>query len=106
MDEPEYGRCFKVGNQKFTLEEYLPDIQECRFILFKVLEQAVRDYIKFKDTDNEDLFELWCTAKGFLFDNTYRIDWGGQDISLSEILDELDLDIDWVRSKTSKRFEK
>ena len=38
LEEQHYGKT------KFSLQDYLPNEEECKFILIKVVEQATRDY--------------------------------------------------------------
>jgi hypothetical protein len=108
MDELQerYNKYYQVSkNNQIFLEDVLPNEEECRFILLKVVEQAVRDYtglFRFKDMKS---LENWNSAKEFLFDNDYCIDWGEEIIGLIEILEELDIDIKWFRMKTTKKFE-
>lgn len=76
-----------------------PYVDECRILLLKIIEQAVRDFLcldtALSQTDQYD----YETACQFLFDDNYYINFGGQDRSLSEIVDILDIDLIWLRRK-------
>ena len=97
---------YTKNNKRFYLSHYLPNIEECKFILLKVVEQAIRDYshlIKFKDS--EELYIKWEEAKDFLFDEDYFIQWGNIELSLELITDILELDLDWIRMKAKKLYK-
>ena len=110
MEKPEdptkdrYNKTYKVGNTEFYLEDYLPNIEECRFILIKIIEQAVRDLVAFKDAEELDLIEIHKEAEDFIFKNDYFILWGNEELNLQMILDILDIDIDWFRDRTRKKL--
>lgn len=80
----------------------LPEIDECRYILLRLVEQSVRDYLSLEGAAAPVERWYFATAECFLFEDEYRIDWGGVDKSLSDILDILDIDIDWFRDKVKK----
>jgi hypothetical protein len=92
------------GTIPVELEVYTPDIEECRFLFFKLIEQAVKDYstIKWTDTSYRDFH--WQTAYAFIFDDTYFISWGDLELNLSTICDYLDIDIEWLRMKTRAMY--
>jgi len=97
----------QIGNITFYLKGYLPDIEECKLLLTKMLEQAVRDYCTpYRISTNSEL-ESWEQARDFLFDDNYHIDWGeGYYLDLQSILDILDIDINWFREQLQKKFER
>jgi hypothetical protein len=87
----------------------MPEIDECRYLIKKVLEQAVRDFVAFKDKTSATEKYDYETAVCFLFDDTYRVDWGGREMSLQDLLDWVDIEVEWVRKKaleTRKRKQK
>ena len=100
-----YTTTQKYGNVEFSLSDYLPDIEECRFLFLKTIEQAVRDYVSLEDTDSPNSSILWEQARDFIFDDEYTVDWGDKEMSITDILDILDIDINWFRMRTSKRYE-
>jgi hypothetical protein len=108
MDElkERYNIFYPVSeNKQIYLPDFLPNEEECKFLLLKVVEQAVRDYVSlYKFTDNKSK-ENWESAVDFLFDDSYCINWGDEVIGLIEILEELDLDIKWFRDRTTRKFE-
>ncbi len=72
---------------------------EVRFLLLKIVEQAVRDYMTLEKAASLYEQESYQTAGQFLFEDNYIIDYGGVERSLRDILDILDLDIDWFRQR-------
>lgn len=91
---------------KFTSEEdqvefhrSIPELDECRFLIKKVIEQAVRDYAALEHAETLSDQQDYESACGFLFDDDYRIEWGGQLMSLQDLLDWVDLDQGWVRRR-------
>lgn len=84
----------------------IPEIDECRFLIKKVVEQAVRDYSSLEhSTSASEQFD-YQTAVGFLFDDNYRVNWGGQEMSLQDLLDWVDLEAEWVRKKAKQAKER
>lgn len=99
-----YGKEYYYGDVAFRLEDFMPHEEQCRILMLKVLEQAVRDYCALADSDlpNEQL--LWETTRGFLYDDDYFFMWGDLEVNLEAFLDIIDLDIDWVREQTTRKF--
>ena len=104
MDD-RYNRQHAYGEVKFYLSFYTPDEEQCRMLMLKLLEQSVRDYCSLEGSQlaNEQL--IWEEAKAFLFDNDYHFYWGEYDFTLESFLDILDLNVDWVREQTQKKFK-
>ena len=103
--EERYDKEHTYGKVRFYLSDFVPDIEECRILMLKVLEQAIRDYISLADSELQSDKETWESAKDFLYDDEYRLIWGDYELSIEEYLDILDLDINWVRSQTTRKFE-
>ena len=80
-------------------ENYVPQIDECRYLILKIVEQAVRDYLTLENSKAPIDRVYFETAQGFLFDDDYRIQWGDMIVSFNDMLDFLDLDIDWFRGE-------
>ncbi len=99
-----YKEWHQAGSARFYLEDYLPDIEECKFLLLKVVEQAVRDYCSFADSVEPELIDICKEARDFIFDDEYFIEWGGRELNLQIIMDILDVDIDWFRKKTRHKL--
>lgn len=72
--------------------------------MLKVLEQAIRDYCSLHESDTTLERETWESANDFLFDDEYRINWGGLELRTEDFLDIIDLDIHWVRDQVKKKF--
>lgn len=62
---------------------------DCRELLFLLINQAVSDYIHLFATKNRKERRALYTAEGFLFDDTYTISWGGLEHNLKDVLDML-----------------
>ncbi len=99
-----YGRWHDNGGIRFLLESYIPNEQEAKFLLLKVVEQAVSDYCNLEGSDIPYAQLLWEEARDFIFDDTYWIYWGDLELSFEDILDILEIDVDAVREKASKRY--
>lgn len=108
--DPTVGRYdiwHQTGDVKFYLSDYTPNLEECNFLLLKVVEQTVRDFISLADTNEPELAEVCKEARDFIFDDEYYIDWGERQLNLPMILEILGIDIDWFRAKArSKLSEK
>ena len=79
-----------------------PEEDECRLIILKVVEQAVRDYIALEKSESLSDQQEYELVKEFLFDDEYIIDWGGANLSLQDLLDWVGLEVEWVREKAIK----
>ena len=101
-----YNKEYSYGKVRFTLLDFSPTLEQCRFLMLKVLEQAVREYCIYAKAITPNEKETWTMAKAFLFDDNYRFNWGDLELSLEDFLDIIDLDIDWVREQTQKKFKK
>ncbi len=109
MEQPDptvgrYNEWHQAGSARFYLENYLPDIEECKFLLLKMVEQAVRDFVSFADSDEPELKEICKEARDFLFEDEYFIEWGGRELNLQIIMDILDIDLGWFRKKTREKL--
>ena len=100
-----YDKDYIYGTVKFHLSDFIPDIEECRILMLKILEQAIRDYVSLVNSELPNDKEVWESARDFLFDNEYRFMWGDIEISTEEYLDIIDLDITWVRDQSIKKFK-
>jgi hypothetical protein len=99
-----YNKYHTEGRVTFFLSE--PDIaeEEARFLIIKVLDQAIKDYILFQNPTNSSEQESLESAVAFLFDDDYLIDWGEWELSPAEALELVDLDMDWVREQAKKKL--
>jgi hypothetical protein len=98
--------CYHVyGNVTFYLANHLPDLDEVHLLLMKVLEQAVRDYCSLHTSDLHSDQLIWEESRDFIFDDSYRFMWGDRELSFSDLLDILNLDVSWFRVQTKKKFE-
>lgn len=100
-----YNKLYKDGKTEFFLSDYQLAEDEARFVILKVLEQSVRDYCTLYNAESQREKDDWESAKGFLFDDDYTVDWGEWEITPEELLDLVDLDINWVREQAQKKFE-
>jgi hypothetical protein len=99
MNEIRYNCWHEIGNHdvKFYLSEYTPDIEECRVLFLKIIEQAKRDLVNLVNTTSPSKKEIWEEARQFLFEDDYTIDWDDRELTFTEITEILNLDVDWVR---------
>lgn len=106
MTEERYNRWYQdnKGNP-YYLPAYTPNIEESRLLLLKVIEQAVRDYLSLEGVDIPHARVYWESARDFLLDDDTYIIWGNEEFNLEDILDILDLDINWFRERTKKRYK-
>lgn len=100
-----YDKWHSYGEVCFYLSDYDIDSEQARYLLFKVIEQSIRDYISLVDSSIPSEQQFWETARGFLFDDEYRIEWGNININAEEALDILDLNLDWVRGEVLRKYK-
>lgn len=100
-----YNRLYQHGAVKFELSFYLPDIEECRFLILKVVEQSVGDYLSLFGSNLPNDIATWESAVGFIFDEDYRIMWGDLELSQEDLLGIVDIDVRWFREKMLERFK-
>lgn len=100
-----YNRWHTYGDVKFYLSEPQCSAEEARYLLLKVIEQAVRDYTTMYNPKTPSERVLWESAQDFIYDDEYRVMWGDLELNLEEMLDILDIDIHWFREQTTKKFE-
>ena len=84
-------------------EEYTIHLDECRALISKMIEYAVRDYMSFGKSQIPKEKELHMFAEAFLFDDSYRVDWGGNEKSLQDLLEIIDVEVEWFRDQIKKR---
>jgi hypothetical protein len=85
-------------NQSTTL----PHVDECRYLILKMIEQAVRDYLSLANSSAPIDRCHYESACQFLFSDDCYVDWGGVDRNLSSFLDILSIDIHWFRERIVK----
>jgi hypothetical protein len=96
-----YGDTHLWGRRKFILTEFHPQEDECKFLLMKVIEQSIRDFINLEKCIAPIEIQHFESARDFLFDDEYRIHYGEGEIGLEDVLHILSLDIDWFREKVT-----
>jgi hypothetical protein len=85
--------------KKLPANNLFPQLDECRYLIIKIVEQAVRDFISLGNSSAPIERNYYETACEFLFDNEYKIDYGGKERSLQDLLDILDIDVQWFRER-------
>jgi hypothetical protein len=85
-----------------TQDSSLPYIDECRILILKMIEQAIRDYLSLRGSSAPIEQVYYHTACEFLFNDDYYIDYGGVDRNLEDLLDILDINITWFRERINK----
>jgi len=99
-----YNRHHIINNVTFYLDSYSLDLQECKYLLFKLVEQTVRDYCLLEYSDVPYRVFYWNTAKDFLFEEDYFIAWGDLELNLDQIGDIIGVDSDYIRRKAKERY--
>lgn len=84
----------------------LPKIDECKILILKIIEQAIRDYLSLTNATAPIEKYYYETATNLIFNDEYTIDYGGTDKTLEDLLDIVNLDIDWLRYKIIRMKEK
>lgn len=102
--EDRYNKHYQHGKVSFYLADFLPDEEQCRILMLKVLEQAVRDYCSLSDSHSSLDKETFEQARAFLFDDDYHFMWGDWELTLESFLDILNLDVEWIRRQTAKQL--
>ena len=98
-----YDKEHKYGNITFYLSSYEPYPEQCRYLMLKVIDQAIRDYCLLVDSELPNERVAWETARAFIYDD-YYIEWGTWNISAEEFLAILDIDILWFREQVTRKF--
>lgn len=78
---------------------------EARRIVLRVIEQAKRDFLNYQNPQTMWEQEYLTTASGFLFDDSYRIEWGEWDCSLQDLLDIFDRDVYGLRKQVLEELK-
>jgi len=79
------------------------ELDEVRIIIAKLLEAAERDYLNLEDTTVPIEKLHFLTAESFIYEEGYKVDWGGAEKSFSDFCDILDINPEWYREKIDKR---
>ena len=84
-----------------------PDEEETRFLILRVIEQAVKDYEFYRDkTKEEDRF-IYETARDFIFDDSYMMQWGPDEtdvITPEQLCEAAGIEIAYLRNKVAKKL--
>lgn len=75
---------------------------ECKYLILKVVEQAIKDYLRLEKSVLPNEEKYYQKACQFLFDDEYYIQYGNSEKNLEELLDLVDIDISWLRRKVVK----
>jgi hypothetical protein len=103
--EGRHNREYNYNGVKFFLSDYTPNVEECRFLILKVVEQSVRDYLSLFGSDLNSEVLLWSTAKGFIYDSEHKVLWGDKELSLEDLLNIVDVDVNYLRERVTKQFK-
>ena len=80
-------------------------IDECQYVILKIINQAVHDYLTLYNSANivdKNYYDIACK---FLFDDNYKINYGGKYKSLHDLLLLVSINIDWLRKAVIKRMQ-
>lgn len=87
--------------------DYPPaEIDEARYLILKIIEQAIRDYISLSKSCAPVERDYYETACEFLFNDEYRINYGDEEKSLKELLEILSIELAWFRERVVKLKDK
>ena len=74
-------------------------IDEAIDLIVEIIKRAIRDFLTLSHaTSLSDRFD-YETACQFLFDDSYRIDYGGVEKSFQDLADIIGIDVQWIREK-------
>jgi len=78
------------------------ELDEARVIIIKLLEATERDYLNLEDSTIP--IERWyfLTAESFIYEETYKIDWGDSEKSFTDLCEIVDIDPEWYRDKIER----
>ena len=82
------------------------ELDEARIIIAKLLEAAERDYLNLEDALTPVEKMHFLTAESFIFEEDYRINWGGVERSFTDFCDILNINAEWYREKIEKERDK
>lgn len=85
--------------ETIEIDRVVPEMDECRLIIMKMIEQAVRDYLRLQGAVSVKDQLDYDTAVDFLFEDDYRVPWGDVELSLNDFLNILGLDTSWFRAR-------
>lgn len=94
-----YGIVYLWGERQFTLEDFLPQLDECKYLLLKVVEQSIRDYSNLEHAITPIEKQHFESARDFIFDDSYQIYLGEYEVNMEDILGIMNLDIEWFRDR-------
>ena len=99
-----YDKTHEYKGVEFYLSNYTPDDEECKIIILKIIEQASRDYLSLYKGKTAALQHSWETARDFIFKDNYLINWGMNILTPAQLMELVDIDIEWLRRKMRERF--
>ena len=83
-------------------EAWILQEDDCRFLLLKMVEQAVRDYLVLSSSIAPIERYHFTSAEAFIFDEDYLIKYGEYELALHDILGILNIEADWFRNRVLK----
>lgn len=106
-NKPKFSKLVMIGGYFVSpKDDYEVKPDECRYLMLKIIEQAVRDFIVLEHSTAPIDQYFYETAVDFLFDDEYLIQWGDTEIGLEHMLEFLGLEVDWAREKALLAKEK
>ena len=102
--EQRYDREHNYNGVTFQLDNFHPDADDDRILIYKVIEQSIRDYLLLYNSELVNEQEAWITAGDFLFDDDYLLQWGTWELSPEELFELINLNIHYFRKEVAKRF--
>jgi len=99
QNKQRYDYIYKWGEITFNLHRPELEEDECRFFLMKIIEQSIRDIVNLSNSDSSVDNFYFNTARDFIFDDEYTIDYGSKELTFSDILHTLGLELEWFRER-------
>jgi len=99
VQEDRYNSIHTWGTVQFSMTDFYPQEDECKYLLMKIVEQAIRDYINLEKCIVPTEVQYYESSQDFLFDDECRIQYGDFLLSFTDILHTLGLEVDWFRKK-------
>ncbi len=94
----------RKGKEEVTLNSYTPNWEECRYVIFRVIEQSIKDYMNLESPKNDEEKFNWESAKEFLFHDDYFIQWGDHELRSVDLMEMVDIEPEWLRDKVSQKL--
>ena len=104
MSNSENDKPYIWGEIEFTLSNTLPEEDECKKLIFRVLRQAILDYSNYETDSTIISEEDFLTAKDMLYDEEYLVLWGDIEVTTQELCSIIDIDTEWLLNRLERKI--